>query len=228
VLRWSITSRTTLRDGLYLYDALGRLNERQTGASIAEDDIGKFIELGPLGTVLYPTSWPRALLIDEIDKSDLDLPNDLLNIFEEGEVNIPELTRHSQPRIEVRLWRREQRVRVEHGKFICKQFPFVVLTSNGERTFPGPFLRRCIQFTIPEPTPTQLEEIVEKRLGSVTSDMKSIIKDFIDLRNRGDVATDQLLNAIFLTLNKERPLPPKARERLQTTLLTPLGQLEAK
>src|SRR5688572_7168748 len=75
VLRWSITSRSTLRDGLYQYDALGRLNDRTPADADESEAIGKYVELGPLGTALYPTSWPRALLIDEIDKSDLDLPN---------------------------------------------------------------------------------------------------------------------------------------------------------
>src|SRR5262245_8914591 len=64
VLRWSITSRSTLRDGLYQYDALGRLNDRTPAHADDSETIGKYVELGPLGTALYPTSWPRALLID--------------------------------------------------------------------------------------------------------------------------------------------------------------------
>ena len=90
MLRWSITSKSTLKDGLYLYDALGRLEElKRTGETSDDSDIGRFIELGPLGTALLPTDWPQAPLIDEIDKSDLALPNDLVHIFEEGEYSIP-------------------------------------------------------------------------------------------------------------------------------------------
>lgn len=59
----------------------------------AVQDIGRYLRLGPLGTALLPSRRPRVLLIDEIDKSDIDLPNDLLNIFEEGAFEIPELTR---------------------------------------------------------------------------------------------------------------------------------------
>jgi MoxR-like ATPase len=156
VLRWSITSRTTLRDGLYQYDALGRLNESSPEpadptASAARDPIGKFFSLGPLGSALVPTTWPRALLIDEIDKSDLDLPNDLLNIFEEGEFRIPELERAASPRVHVKLHNSSETYEIPDGAVKCHQFPFVVLTSNGEREFPAPFLRRCIQLTIAEP-----------------------------------------------------------------------------
>ena len=241
MLRWSVTSRTTLRDGLYQYDALGRLHDRHdrprakvtakvTGKAAGEaeaEDIGRYVELGPLGSALYPTRWPRALLIDEIDKSDLDLPNDLLNVFEEGEVHIPELARARANTIEVRLWRSQARVPITAGKFLCEQFPFVVLTSNGERTFPAPFLRRCIQFTIPEPTSEQLAEIVTGRLGPVTAAADTLIAEFEELRKKGDLATDQLLNAIFLTLDSARHLPDETRTRLHAMLLKELGQIEA-
>lgn len=97
VLRWSISSRSTLHEGLYQYDALARLRdanlEHLTGAAGATDDIGRYLRLGPLGTALYPRPRPRVLLVDEIDKSDIDLPNDLLHVFEEGSFEIPELAR---------------------------------------------------------------------------------------------------------------------------------------
>lgn len=243
VLRWAVTSRTTLRDGLYQYDALGRLHDRprangdepdrasrvraRARSKAAAENIGRYVELGPLGTALYPTRWPRALLIDEIDKSDLDLPNDLLNVFEEGEVHIPELARASESTIHARLWRRQERVPITAGKFLCEQFPFVVLTSNGERTFPAPFLRRCIQFTIPEPTSEQLTEIVTGRLGTVTAEGSRLIGEFEELRKKGDLATDQLLNAIFLTLDSARSLPDETRARLHAMLLRELGQIES-
>lgn len=228
VLRWSITSRSTLRDGLYLYDALGRLNDRKPGDAPGNDDIGNYLELGPLGTALYPTDWPRALLIDEIDKSDLDLPNDLLNVFEEGEVTIPELSRNPGPEAHVRLWRRQQKVPIEGGKFTCTQFPFVVLTSNGERTFPGPFLRRCIQFDIEDPTPAQLKDIVAKRLGVVGPDAERVIDQFDEGRKQGDLATDQLLNAIFLTVGRNWSYEDETAKALRKMLMTHLAQIEQK
>ena len=94
VLRWPITTRSTLQDGLYRYDAIARLHEASLRGGTPK--IGPFVQLGPLGTAMVPTRWPRVLLIDEIDKSDIDLPNDLLNIFEEGEFEIPELASGSR------------------------------------------------------------------------------------------------------------------------------------
>jgi MoxR-like ATPase len=109
VLRWNITSRATLHDGLYQYDPLSRLYAagRAAAREVPPDDelptdggLQDHLRLGPLGTALLPYGRPRALLIDEIDKCDLDLPNDLLNILEEGQYEIPELVRaarHTPP-----------------------------------------------------------------------------------------------------------------------------------
>ena len=113
VLLWSINSRSALAEGLYHYDALARLRDanleqlarRRDGAGLgtgtSDDpgngtgaaDVGRYVRLGPLGTALLPGDRPRVLLIDEIDKSDIDLPNDLLHVFEEGGYEIPELVR---------------------------------------------------------------------------------------------------------------------------------------
>ena len=94
VLSWPITARSTLQEGLYRYDAIARLQDVKQDEE--EQVIGKYIKLGPLGTAFLPSHLPRVLLIDEIDKSDINLPNDLLNIFEEGEFEIPELVRLSK------------------------------------------------------------------------------------------------------------------------------------
>jgi MoxR-like ATPase len=96
LLTWPINTRTTLTDGLYRYDAIARLQDaslpRAAGARDAPE-IARYLRLGPLGEALLPTARPRVLLIDEIDKSDVDLPNDLLHVLEEGRFEIPELTR---------------------------------------------------------------------------------------------------------------------------------------
>jgi MoxR-like ATPase len=102
VLYWPITTRTTLKDGLYTYDAIGRLQEARQEVKSANPEggytedpqtIANYITLGALGTALLESPRPRVLIIDEIDKSDIDLPNDLLTIFEEGRFEIPELAR---------------------------------------------------------------------------------------------------------------------------------------
>src|SRR5262249_13395902 len=132
VLRWDITSRSTVRSGIYEYDAIGRLQKSRPGAE--EPPIEEYLSLGPLGTAMLGTNWPRALLIDEIDKGDLDLANDLLNVIEEGSYDIPELRRLSKSRGTVTIVDGFGRnVEIKEGHLECKQFPFVVMTSNAER-----------------------------------------------------------------------------------------------
>lgn len=203
VLRWSITSRSTLQEGLYHYDAIGRLQDSQLGGPTTKSrippDISKYLKLGPLGTALLPTERPRALLIDEIDKSDLDLPNDLLNIFEEGEFHIPELERYDQEVVEIREQSGEEKFPIKHGHIRCRQFPFIVMTSNGEREFPVPFLRRCLQLNMGEPDVKLLGRIIRARLDDkIADEAESLIKLFVNRRSINTMATDQLLNALFI------------------------------
>ena len=197
VLRWHITSRSTLQDALYRYDVLGRIHAQQIDPE-AEDDIATFLRLGPLGTALAPRKRPRALLIDEIDKSDLDLPSDLLDVLERGAFEIPELLRHDESEVEVREWDGEGRQRIVGGRVQCAEFPFIVMTSNGEREFPGPFLRRCIRFEMPAPTEPMLRQIIEAHLTQLPSapELTELIADFTSRLESGEeLAVDQLLNA---------------------------------
>jgi MoxR-like ATPase len=197
VLRWSVTSRSTLQQGLYQYDAIGRFHKREIDG--VAPDIGDFLTLGPLGTALLPTRYPRALLIDEIDKSDIDLPNDLLNIFEEGEYFVPELQRLKQPSTVSVTTAEGGKFPITAGHVRCHAFPFVVLTSNGEREFPPPFLRRCLRLDMPEPTPERIAKIVASHLGPrAAAKAAPIIDEFLARRSTSTLATDQLLNAVFL------------------------------
>ncbi len=206
VLRWNITTRSTLQEGIYRYDAIGRLQDTQRNSKKNEDnlaEIGNYIQLGALGTALLPSENPRVLLIDEIDKSDIDLPNDLLNIFEEGNFEIPELTRIAgkEPQITVKTYDNQTAI-LAKGKVQCQVFPFVILTSNGEREFPPAFLRRCLRLDLPEPTPKELEAIVKAHLGdNIIEQAGAIVEKFVERRNEGELATDQLLNAIYLLTN---------------------------
>ncbi|MEV5610549.1 MoxR family ATPase [Streptomyces sp. NPDC052225] len=196
VLRWNITSRSTLADGLYQYDPLSRLYAaREAGTMRVEDHL----RLGPLGTALLPYERPRALLVDEIDKSDLDLPNDLLNVLEEGQYEIPELAR-AGGESEVRMdGGSDLKAPIRRGRVRCRAFPFVVLTSNGEREFPPAFLRRCVTLRLHRPDETQLAEIVRAHLGEPDADARALISRFLSRSRTGELATDQLLNAIYLT-----------------------------
>jgi MoxR-like ATPase len=123
----------------------------------------------------------------------------------------------------------EQTYTVPNGRIDCDEFPFIVMTSNGERDFPAPFLRRCVRLTMKERTKDELTEIVEAHLGEVSKDAKSMIDDFYDrrddMRDRGNLATDQLLNAIYLVTRGKIP-EGKEREALLEQLLKPLSSSE--
>lgn len=228
VLRWSISSRSSVRNGIYDYDAVGRL---QAGKTV-EPPVQDYLKLGPLGTALMGANWPRALLIDEIDKSDLDFANDLLNVIEDAECTIPELLRLKHDEVQV-LDADRKLVTVREGRIVCNQFPFIVMTSNGEREFPAAFLRRCVRLAIEPPTTTELTQIVERHLDAhkdvmKRDDIEKLIKEFDAARTRNqDISTDQLLNAVFLTVAmrdaQERSFDGDELEALRTSLMQPLN-----
>jgi MoxR-like ATPase len=223
VLYWPITTRTTLKNGLYDYDAIGRLQDFQLSKEqdIPKKEIleriGRYIRLGALGTAFLPSEKPRVLLIDEIDKSDIDLPNDLLHIFEEGEFSIPELERIADelPTVDVQTAYRdveeptyEKTVTIAAGRVRCQQFPLVILTSNNERDFPPAFLRRCLRLDIQQPDADRLRQIVATQLDEeLAATAAELIKDFQTKRDNGsgDRATDQLLNAVYLITQQKAP-----------------------
>ncbi|MCA9311048.1 MAG: MoxR family ATPase [Phycisphaerales bacterium] len=234
VLRWSINSRSTLAEGLYTYDAVARLRDasmqHQGGAGGREaEDVGRYVRLGPLGTALYPCGErrPRVLLIDEIDKSDIDLPNDLLHVFEEGEYEIPELSRlEDRAGVEVMPWDGrgdDDRVTIRGGRVRCATFPFVVLTSNGERELPPAFHRRCLRLHIASPDPDHLRRIVESHLARLDPDLVgTMIEEFDKRRQEGVMATDQLLNALYL-LSRPSTSDERTRDRVLHEILRDLG-----
>jgi MoxR-like ATPase len=221
VLRWPITSRSGRRDGLYRYDSVGRIEDASAGAH-PDAGPGRYLRLGPLGTALAPFELPRVLLVDEIDKSDVDLPNDLLDTFEEGEYEIPELSRIADvtPEVLVRPADDGPPVPVRHGQVACRAFPFVVLTSNRERDFPPAFLRRCVRLDLAPPDRDRLAAIVAAHLGAeVAAARADLIDAFLDRRAVGELATDQLLNALYLTGYAADGDDPATREQLAARLL---------
>jgi MoxR-like ATPase len=219
---------------LYRYDAIGRLQEASLAGGTTVPDLGRYIRLGPVGTALVPRTRPRVLLIDELDKADIDLPNDLLNIFEEGQFDITELMRlpDDQSTTQVMTADPDGKTTVTRGLVRCKAFPFVVITSNGEREFPPPFLRRCLRLNIQPPDADKLSTIVERHLGStLRTETQTLIEQFVERRDNGDLATDQLLNAIYLVTSRvtqtdgrtpEPRLGPMTRERMVAQLFSPL------
>jgi MoxR-like ATPase len=197
VLQWRITSHTTLKSGLYDYDAIGRV--QAIAAKDAAHGIGDFIRLGPLGTALLSYQLPRVLLIDELDKSDIDLPNNLLHVFEDGEFDIPELVRLRERDSEVTVFADDpdQTAVVVDGRVRCRAFPFVVITSNGEREFPPAFLRRCLRVEMRPLREDQLAAIVAAHFGG-NGQHRDLVRAFVERTRDTDVAADQLLNAVYL------------------------------
>jgi MoxR-like ATPase len=229
VLRWSISPRSQLQEeGLYQYDAIARLQDSQLYPK-QTFSVAEYIRLGPAGTAFLPWERPRVLLIDEIDKSDIQLPNELLSLLEEGSYIIPplqrevdrarrEAERNKQPSlppedVPVRTADLESTAPVRAGLVQCKEFPIVVMTSNRERDFPPAFNRRCIRVEMPHPSEADtLKEVVlahfhpEATLGKGVKEHPFLkdapvpeeIEAFLRKDENGDLATDQLLNALHL------------------------------
>jgi len=134
---WNIKSTTKAQDGLYVYDVVQRLYDSQFGTH-GVDDIAHYIKPGKLGEA-FSSPEQVVLLIDEIDKADLEFPNDLLWELDQMEFYIPET---------------KQTVRAAHR-------PIVIITSNAEKELPDAFLRRCVFHYIDFPDQEQMERIVQ-------------------------------------------------------------------
>jgi MoxR-like ATPase len=237
VLHWPITPRSRLiEDGLYLYDALGRLHDSQFAATSdggngkrSADDfpVADYITLGPVGTAFLPFQRPRVLLIDELDKSDLQLPNELLNLFEEGEYEIPQLIREAKRPTNknstpVRTHDPGATAHIHAGRVRCDEFPIVVMTSNRERDFPAAFHRRCIRVEMPAPTKVSaFKSLVRKHFEQQNrgklAEKKNVLDEiitFLDKTKQEDRATDQLLNVLHLLTQSNSTGPTK--EQIET------------
>ena len=221
--RWSIVSRTTLKDGLYAYDAIGRLQEASLGGT-KETDIGDYLRLGPMGMAFYKSRprRPAVLLIDEIDKSDIDMPNDLLHIFEEGAFEIPELSRLKSDQENVLPYRTNRKdsdtkIPIEKGWVQCQDFPLVIMTSNEARDFPPAFLRRCLRLPLEQPNNIEgFHKILANRfpdqdLTQLDTSVKKLIEEFLERIKNKDLATDQLLNAVYLLLQGDDLSEPERK-----------------
>jgi len=229
-LNWHITSHSTLNDGLFQYDALGRLHATQTDAGrrgAGAAPVAHFVTLGPLGTALASADRPRAVLIDEIDKSDFDLPGDLLNVLEDGDFDIPPLVRDAQ--LDGRdgmtyFVRGADRglYSVENGVVRRKHWPVIVLTSNGERTFPAPFLRRCVRFEMPVAVESFIRDVAGQYFDLATDHENETIAEFARRLVEGEsLALDQLLNYLHVVTGEAGP-DPATRDRVSRILLEEL------
>jgi MoxR-like ATPase len=160
---WNIKSTTKAQEGLYVYDTVQRLNDSRFGDSDVSD-IKQYIKLGKLGQA-FVSPEQVVLLIDEIDKADLEFPNDLLNELEEMSFYIPETN---------------ETITANHR-------PIVVITSNAEKELPDAFLRRCIFHYIEFPNSELMEEIVRVHFPNIKDSLLSeALKAFYKLREIDD------------------------------------------
>ncbi len=175
LISWNIKSTTKAQEGLYVYDTVQRLNDSRFGDKDISD-ISQYINLGKLGES-FVTDEQVVLLIDEIDKADLEFPNDLLNELDIMSFYIPETK-------EI---------------ITAKNRPIVVTTSNAEKELPDAFLRRCIFHYIEFPDKEAMEEIIRVHYPDIESKLlKEAIKVFYALRNvdefRKKPSTSELLD----------------------------------
>lgn len=172
---WNIKSTTKASEGLYVYDTVQRLNDSRFGDRDVSD-IRQYIKLGRLGEA-FAAEEQVVLLIDEIDKADLEFPNDLLNELDVMSFYIPET---------------KETISAKHR-------PIVIITSNAEKELPDAFLRRCIFHYIEFPDKETMEEIVHVHYPNIEKNLlKEALKVFYALRSvdefRKKPSTSELLD----------------------------------
>ncbi len=175
LLIWGIKSTTKAQEGLYIYDTVQRLYDSQFGEGDVAD-IAQYIKLGKLGEA-FASDKQVVLLIDEIDKADLEFPNDLLWELDKMEFYINET---------------KETIKTKHR-------PIVIITSNAEKELPDAFLRRCIFHYIEFPTAEKMEEIVKVHFGDIDANLCEKAMDaFYEIREMKDVqkkpSTSELLD----------------------------------
>lgn len=164
LIRWNIKSTTKAVDGLYFYDTVQRLNDSRFGDGEVAD-IKRYIKLGKLGEA-FTASEPVVLLIDEIDKADLEFPNDLLAEIDEMRFYIPET---------------DEEISAQHR-------PMVVITSNNEKELPDAFLRRCVFHFIEFPDPNRMAEIVHVHFPNIEKDLlQAALTKFYRIRSQTEL-----------------------------------------
>ncbi|OGO37677.1 MAG: hypothetical protein A2W35_05680 [Chloroflexi bacterium RBG_16_57_11] len=170
---WYVKSTSRARDGLYTYDIIARLRDAElarAGKLTQEqlekaDDPRTYVHYGPLGEAFRKSGRPCVVLIDEIDKADIDFPNDLLLELDEKYFEIDELEEAEG-----------KTVKAEHS-------PLVLITSNREKDLPDAFLRRCIYHFIKFPDRDDLVKIVNAHLpGTPKGLLNLVIERFMELR----------------------------------------------
>jgi len=202
LLEWHIKSTTKAQQGLYEYDAVSRLRDSQLGDPRVHE-IGNYIVKGMLWQA-FTSETPVVLLIDEIDKADIEFPNDLLRELD---------------RMEFFVYETKELVR-------AAQRPIVFITSNNEKELPDAFLRRCFFHYIRFPDKETMEKIVEVHFpGLKRSLLREALEVFFEVRAvpglKKKPSTSELLDWLKLLLAEDIP-PDALRAKDRKTIIPPL------
>ncbi|MDB2331135.1 MoxR family ATPase [Alteromonas sp.] len=186
LIQWHIKSTTKAQQGLYEYDAVSRLRDSQLGDDRVHD-IGNYIVKGKLWQAFTAEKRP-VLLIDEIDKADIEFPNDLLLELDKMEFFVYE----TQERI------------------VAKQRPIVIITSNNEKELPDAFLRRCFFHYIQFPTPEEMQSIVDVHFPNLKKTLlDEALKAFFNVRDVPGIkkkpSTSELIDWLKLLVAEDIP-----------------------
>ncbi|MFZ6814345.1 AAA family ATPase [Undibacterium sp. Rencai35W] len=187
LLQWHIKSTTKAQQGLYEYDAVSRLRDSQLGDERVKD-IHNYIVKGVLWQA-FTANEPVVLLIDEIDKADIEFPNDLLRELD---------------RMEFYVYETREMVRAVHR-------PLVIITSNNEKELPDAFLRRCFFHYIKFPEKETMQKIVDVHFPTLKSDLlAAALQTFYEVREVNGLkkkpSTSELIDWLKLLLAEDIPL----------------------
>ncbi len=186
LLQWHIKSTTKAQQGLYEYDAVSRLRDSQLGDERVKD-IHNYIVKGVLWQA-FDADQPVALLIDEIDKADIEFPNDLLREID---------------RMEFYVYETRELIKAKHR-------PLVIITSNNEKDLPDAFLRRCFFHYIRFPDATTMQQIVDVHFPNIKKDLlASAMRQFYEVRNlpglKKKPSTSELIDWLKLLVAEDIP-----------------------
>jgi MoxR-like ATPase len=187
LLQWHIKSTTKAQQGLYEYDAVSRLRDSQLGDERVKD-IHNYIVKGVLWQA-FESEQPVAVLIDEIDKADIEFPNDLLREID---------------RMEFYVYETRELIKAKHR-------PLVIITSNNEKDLPDAFLRRCFFHYIRFPDAEVMQQIVDVHFPHIKKDLLSAaLKQFYEVRNlpglKKKPSTSELIDWLKLLVAEDIPL----------------------
>ena len=202
LIRWHIKSTTKAQQGLYEYDAVSRLRDSQLGDSRVED-INNYIKKGVLWDSFVAKEKP-VLLIDEVDKADIEFPNDLLLELDKMEFYVYETKQN----------------------IVAKERPIVIITSNNEKDLPDAFLRRCFFHYIRFPDEETMKSIIEVHFPKIKKKLiNSALKSFFELREVNGIkkkpSTSELIDWIKLLLAEDIS-PDVLRDNNSKNALPPL------